>query len=115
MVFFFKQKTAYEWRISDWSSDVCSSELVAFVAAVAERAAIAMRRRDRHAAGGRRPVLLAAGGIGHGTRTGAHAVPGAGQADDLEPAGLELGKRSAARSGGKECVSTCRTRWSPDH
>src|SRR3546814_16815576 len=27
--FFFKQKTAYELRISDWSSDVCSSDLVA--------------------------------------------------------------------------------------
>src|SRR3546814_9007852 len=27
MVFFFKQKTAYEMRISDWSSDVCSSDL----------------------------------------------------------------------------------------
>src|SRR3546814_5812216 len=30
-VFFFKQKTAYEMRISDWSSDVCSSDLVAGV------------------------------------------------------------------------------------
>src|SRR3546814_14487658 len=30
--FFFKQKTAYEMRISDWSSDVCSSDLVAIVA-----------------------------------------------------------------------------------
>src|SRR3546814_4709843 len=29
VVFFFKQKTAYEMRISDWSSDVCSSDLVA--------------------------------------------------------------------------------------
>src|SRR3546814_6935772 len=28
--FFFKQKTAYEMRISDWSSDVCSSDLCAF-------------------------------------------------------------------------------------
>src|SRR3546814_19127258 len=28
MIFFFKQKTAYEMRISDWSSDVCSSDLV---------------------------------------------------------------------------------------
>src|SRR3546814_4259187 len=28
--FFFKQKTAYEMRISDWSSDVCSSDLVDF-------------------------------------------------------------------------------------
>src|SRR3546814_7644109 len=27
MVFFFKQKTAYDMRISDWSSDVCSSDL----------------------------------------------------------------------------------------
>src|SRR3546814_8508215 len=29
LVFFFKQKTAYETRISDWSSDVCSSDLPA--------------------------------------------------------------------------------------
>src|SRR3546814_16316626 len=28
LVFFFKQKTAYEMRISDWSSDVCSSDLI---------------------------------------------------------------------------------------
>src|SRR3546814_9849955 len=27
VLFFFKQKTAYEMRISDWSSDVCSSDL----------------------------------------------------------------------------------------
>src|SRR3546814_9723715 len=30
LIFFFKQKTAYEMRISDWSSDVCSSDLPAF-------------------------------------------------------------------------------------
>src|SRR3546814_4724730 len=29
--FFFKQKTAYEMRISDWSSDVCSSDLATYV------------------------------------------------------------------------------------
>src|SRR3546814_12352835 len=29
--FFFKQKTAYEMRISDWSSDVCSSDLLIFI------------------------------------------------------------------------------------
>src|SRR3546814_1671480 len=28
LIFFFKQKTAYEMRISDWSSDVCSSDLI---------------------------------------------------------------------------------------
>src|SRR3546814_4456174 len=31
-VFFFKQKTAYEMRISDWSSDVCSSDLALVIA-----------------------------------------------------------------------------------
>src|SRR3546814_20414765 len=31
MFFFFKQKTAYEMRISDWSSDVCSSDLFVFL------------------------------------------------------------------------------------
>src|SRR3546814_5998219 len=33
---FFKQKTAYEMRISDWSSDVCSSDLVDLAGAVVE-------------------------------------------------------------------------------
>src|SRR3546814_1996117 len=36
-MFFFKQKTAYEMRISDWSSDVCSSDLPVRAAAVAAR------------------------------------------------------------------------------
>src|SRR3546814_9062595 len=36
LFFFFKQKTAYEMRISDWSSDVCSSDLTAL--ALRERA-----------------------------------------------------------------------------
>src|SRR3546814_11676261 len=31
LFFFFKQKTAYEMRISDWSSDVCSSDLWVFI------------------------------------------------------------------------------------
>src|SRR3546814_10184958 len=30
VLFFFKQKTAYEMRISDWSSDVCSSDLLVY-------------------------------------------------------------------------------------
>src|SRR3546814_4317623 len=34
--FFFKQKTAYEMRISDWSSDVCSSDLQSPVAAAGD-------------------------------------------------------------------------------
>src|SRR3546814_7394653 len=34
LCFFFKQKTAYEMRISDWSSDVCSSDLAAGLAGI---------------------------------------------------------------------------------
>src|SRR3546814_15649113 len=34
--FFFKQKTAYEMRISDWSSDVCSSDLVELVSNIVQ-------------------------------------------------------------------------------
>src|SRR3546814_3399159 len=36
LFFFFKQKTAYEVRISDWSSDVCSSDLIAAEAILVE-------------------------------------------------------------------------------
>src|SRR3546814_1960422 len=42
--FFFKQKTAYEMRISDWSSDVCSSDL-SWSKAVAARMLVARARR----------------------------------------------------------------------
>src|SRR3546814_3631926 len=38
LFFFFKQKTAYEMRISDWSSDVCSSDLPVHDAEHVERA-----------------------------------------------------------------------------
>src|SRR3546814_1774254 len=38
MFFFFKQKTAYELRISDWSSDVCSSDLIPPIDPVQNRA-----------------------------------------------------------------------------
>src|SRR3546814_5588882 len=45
MFFFFKQKTAYEMRISDWSSDVCSSDL--------RHAAVAILRQRAEQAFGR--------------------------------------------------------------
>src|SRR3546814_9700134 len=51
-VFFFKQKTAYEMRISDWSSDVCSSDLSASacVRAVIERAPFCQEAIDERLA-----------------------------------------------------------------
>src|SRR3546814_17468478 len=65
--FFFKQKTAYEMRISDWSSDVCSSDLQ--VVAEADRIHRAVGRGQRHdhqeAAGG---ALDAHALLGHRTR-----------------------------------------------
>src|SRR3546814_10893155 len=45
-VFFFKQKTAYEMRISDWSSDVCSSDLFD----QAEQGAHMLSKQARHPA-----------------------------------------------------------------
>src|SRR3546814_5930372 len=53
VVFFFKQKTAYEMRISDWSSDVCSSDLVGTQRTGGESAWCdsALSRRARRATG----------------------------------------------------------------
>src|SRR3546814_8610508 len=50
--FFFKQKTAYEMRISDWSSDVCSSDLETRMRDYADDIGIAARQL------GRAPVLI---------------------------------------------------------
>src|SRR3546814_2639695 len=101
-VFFFKQKTAYEMRISDWSSDVCSSDLVArakmppswrrLAAAWPETDSVGLlRRRALWRAGIYRALELCRCG---------DPVGGSG--------------RSEERRVGKECVSTCRYRWWPD-
>src|SRR3546814_6651930 len=50
MFFFFKQKTAYEMRISDWSSDVCSSDLL--LIAMHDVARVVDIQRDRCRRGG---------------------------------------------------------------
>src|SRR3546814_13464382 len=114
--FFFKQKTAYEMRISDWSSDVCSSDLAG---TLARRAGAAHRPRatavDRrlHRRGGR--VWRGSGGrTAGGVGGGGPRRPPAGRG------GLRLRvprrrRRSEERRGGKECVSTGRSRWAPYH
>src|SRR3546814_7071710 len=50
-IFFFKQKTAYEMRISDWSSDVCSSDLTVIFQTVVDPTKIGVMERARHADG----------------------------------------------------------------
>src|SRR3546814_3163068 len=89
VIFFFKQKTAYEMRISDWSSDVCSSDLRYRVAGSFLGAAeITEYFEDQWDADNRLSEFR--NKAGH---------------DD----------RSEERRVGKECVSTCRSRWSPYH
>src|SRR3546814_996406 len=81
-VFFIKPKTAYEMRISDWSSDVCSSDLAS--------------PRSAH--------------------RGSRRCSDRGEAGEQA---AERQSRSQARTEerrvGKECLSTCRSRWSPYH
>src|SRR3546814_4989436 len=56
--FFFKQKTAYEMRISDWSSDVCSSDLLAASHGLVPSMAVARAGPARYwGCDGGRPVL----------------------------------------------------------
>src|SRR3546814_1966881 len=106
-VCFFKQKTAYEMRISDWSSDVCSSDLIGRqlgveVFAAAWMAGIALILVEPRRAGEAEAVVPAASVAHH--------------LDQRLKLGAEiLGEqpRSEERRVGKECVSTCRSRWSP--
>src|SRR3546814_3574435 len=70
-VFFFKQKTAYEMRISDWSSDVCSSDLA--VTLEQHRQVEAVARREREVAAKHRDVDRR----GHGSIVALHRVDGA--------------------------------------
>src|SRR3546814_19520221 len=51
LLFFFKQKTAYEMRISDWSSDVCSSDLTRGTAQAVELRRISAFAKAAHRAG----------------------------------------------------------------
>src|SRR3546814_4530690 len=59
--FFFKQKTAYEMRISDWSSDVCSSDLEVAIGERVERECRGERAHRRRHLLGRHPALGGAG------------------------------------------------------
>src|SRR3546814_2593290 len=100
--FFFKQKTAYEMRISDWSSDVCSSDLaeVQLTRGGDARILTDLNRslREVKSLGEVRKITVASS---HDGKT----IEG----------WLTLPPRSEERRVGKECVSTCRSRWSPYH
>src|SRR3546814_7154712 len=97
--FFFKQKTAYEMRISDWSSDVCSSDLSAWAHnnVVIKGAHYSIEPGLAQLTG----ALENSAFHMHGSHSAYH--------------GHVVSRRSAERRVGKECVSTCRYRWSPYH
>src|SRR3546814_20877898 len=116
VVFFFKQNTAYEMRISDWSSDVCSSDLQGIMFGYASNETenlmplaldlahrllyelAALRREDKEI------TYL---------RPDSKAQVTLEYDDNHKP--VRIDARSEERRVGKECVSTCRTRWSPYH
>src|SRR3546814_6920151 len=106
VVFFFKQKTAYEMRISDWSSDVCSSDLLL-------KAGLVDKKKIKRASHDKSNEKKAE------RRTGTQTV------DELRLAALETQQKNAERTRklnderrseerrvGKAWVSTCRSRWS---
>src|SRR3546814_4030930 len=105
--FVFKRRTSYELLISDWSSDVCSSDLDIL---------LGLCQRDR--------LIIDRAAVGGLCR---YCEWGAGDSSldsDRRPDGRRCvyrpgvdpaRQRSEERRVGKECVSTCRSRWSPYH
>src|SRR3546814_12555682 len=104
-VCFFKQKTAYEMRISAWSSDVCSSDLYfgGWIDLTFQRVMDVFMAF---------PLIIMALAV--------VAIFGAGTINVIIAITIPFiprcaRVRSEERRVGKECVSTCRSRWSQNH
>src|SRR3546814_2603982 len=93
LFFFLKQKTAYEMRISDWSSDVCSSDL--------ERMHLMTFIEISKPTLFERAVIIGAQWVFYVCFFALYLISS------------KTAHRSEERRVGKECVSTCRSRWSP--
>src|SRR3546814_14483001 len=106
--FFFKQKTAYEMRMSYWSSDVCSSDIPPMTTIL------------ENVPTGQKVGIAFSGGLDTSAALlwmrNKGAIPYAytanlGQPDETDYASIpRRAKRSTERRVGKECVSTCRSR-----
>src|SRR3546814_1068889 len=107
MILYLKQKTAYEVRISDWSSDVCSSDLAAFSRGLSLSLPAC--------ASACRPILVGRGWSRLCNFSGSNIH------DDADGAGHHLLRRqehagrSDERRAGNACASTCIPRWWPYH
>src|SRR3546814_2459881 len=98
-MFFFKQKTAFELHISDWSSDVCSSDRAGAFGIRIENLVVVTPQRI---AGAEEDML------------GFETITFAPIAQNLVEVALLSGAeadRSATRRVGIECVGTCRSQW----
>src|SRR3546814_11545113 len=121
-------------RISDWSSDVCSSDLIVDRSIIRPRIKHAdglrsLPRKDKsnfhktqtnrlntnHACGPL-PVQIPVAHAATRLHFDQHGTPCKAAADALHHDGVSgLDARSEERRVGKECVSTCSSRWSPYH
>src|SRR3546814_13544047 len=120
-------------RISDWSSDVCSSDLIVHnkyvVDSLKAKGAVFVEELDMvpdgvpvvfsaHGVPKAVPATAAARGLSYLDATCPLVSKVHRQAEREVEAGRHIvfiGHRSAERRVGKECVSTCRSRWSPYH
>src|SRR3546814_15120872 len=119
--FFFKQKTAYEMRISDWSSDVCSSDLAKRAASLRASARTVLhakaRRRPLYPAPNRSPAKAGVQGRNHHARRRLISAAARRRADDArvvpsaEPATNHVSSEESRL--GKECLLTCSYRSQP--
>src|SRR3546814_20610028 len=126
--FFFKQKTAYEMRISDWSSDVCSSDLLEvleeYEASMREdncvdfndlilKPLLAFERDPKMARAWARQFDAIMVDEYQDTNKGQYRLLRflTEGKDNVLLLGDDEDRKS--RSVGKEWVSTCRSRWSP--
>src|SRR3546814_13107425 len=113
-------------RISDWSSDVCSSDLINLID-TGSFGAIRPCGEHSHACAGFKDDIVVAdrGEVGHQPCERQWGGKMLGRDLLLAPDRLRreppleflelLDDRSEERRVGKECVGTCRARWSPDH
>src|SRR3546814_13933959 len=97
-------------RISDWSSDVCSSDLLLVVVGIAAVGILAQIMQD-----GRENLCCF---VQHGDAAGFQFLGVLGLEKHVPTAqrrirAHDFTHRSEERRVGKECVSTCRSRWSP--
>src|SRR3546814_1526255 len=103
VVFFFEQRTAYEVRISDWSSDVCSSDLQLDL----EQLRPVFAGDEQAFASGvpRNAIEYIVDGIGQ--------LADVEQSAEVDPAHDLAAGRQEARRVGKACARPCQTRGSP--